>query len=746
MHLSIERSDVGRSVERLSAALFGPKRVAVVGASRDPKKIGHIVVDNLRKAGYPGEVIPVNPKGGMIAGAVAEESLTVAYERHGDIDLAVVAVPAPAVPAVAEEAGRIGVRALIVLSAGFKETGQEGREREAALVRAKSQYGMRVLGPNVIGVIDTHTPLNASFAADFPDAGEIAAVSQSGAVLLSMLDWAKREGMGFSRMLSIGNKADLDEADLLLLLEPDAQSRVILMYLEDVKDGRRFVDIARQVTTRKPIIVLKSGTSELGMRAALSHTGALAGSDRAYEAAFRRAGVIRARSMQELFDLAWAFRSPTRPMGRRVAVVTNAGGGGILTVDQLDREKLRMASLGQETIERLRTVLPPAASVLGPVDVLGDARADRYAAALQAVLADPGVDSAIVLLCPTAAAEPAATAQVIVDAQAAHPDKPLFAVLLGGAQMAEAEMILRRRRIPTYPFPERAVTALARLTAHALKGRAPASDAGDGPSDPGTDGRAADETFVDAASRATAIEVLQAVRADRRKALLSGEALRVLEAYGVPTAKAHLARSADEAAAFAQAIGGPVALKIASPSILHKTDIGGVKLGLRSAEAVRRAYAEIVDAAARRAPDAVVYGVEVQAMLPPGHEVFVGMMRDPTFGPLIVFGAGGVFVNVLEDVSCRLAEGLDRRVAAEMIGETKIYRILKGYRGAPPVDVAVLEALLVRVARLALDVDDLFEIDLNPVLASSEGVWAVDAKMTLHEGGSGQESGRAGDG
>ena len=702
---------------------FRPQAVAVVGASHVPGKIGHIVVRNLQESGYTGRIVPVNPKGGEIRGLPVAQSLSEAV-AEGPIDLVVIAVPAPAVVDVAEEAGRVGVRGLVVLSAGFRETGPEGARREAALLEVVRRHSMRLLGPNVVGVVDTHTPLNATFAEGFPNRGEVAFVSQSGALLLAIHDWARKEGMGFSRFLSLGNKTDLDESDALAALAEDPNTRVILLYLEDVRDGRRFLEAARRAVREKPVVVLKSGRSDAGARAAASHTGALAGSDRAYEAAFRQSGVLRVNSLEELFAAAWAFLSPRYPKGKKVAVLTNAGGGGILASDALAARGLELSSLSRNTIRELRETLPPEASALNPVDVLGDARADRYARAAEILACDPETDGILAIVCPTATAEPEKTAQVLAET-AARFDLPLTAAFMGGEAMEAGVRRLREARIPVYAFSEAAAEAWARLVAYGelrMRSQMP--------------------TLWDSSKRhqllgegdiRQAEEVFARVRAEGRRVLLSSEVLEVLAAFGIPGAPTRLARTAREAAAIAEEFGYPVALKIASPDILHKSDIGGVRLGLADAGAVQRAFREIVDAAAAHVPDAFLYGVEVQKMLARGHEVFVGGMRDPTFGPLLVVGMGGVFVNLLEDVAYRLVEPLTERDVEEIFRETRLYRLLRGFRGEPPADLASLHRIVARVAELLRELPDVFELDLNPVFASPDGAWVVDAKLTLRE-------------
>lgn len=698
--------------------LFRPQAVAVIGASADPAKLGHAVLRNLIRAGFPGRLLPVNPRVARIEGLPCYPTVGEAAAVAGPVDLAVIVVPARVVLETAEQCGRAGVRGLVVISAGFRETGREGAAAEARLVEICRHYGMRMLGPNCLGVMDTHTPLNASFAAGFPLRGELALVSQSGALCAAILDWSRQRGMGFSRFVSMGNKADLDETDLLAAAAADPGSRGVLCYIEDVRDGPRFLAAARAASARKPVVILKSGRSPAGARAASSHTGALAGSDRAYEAAFLQSGVLRAASMQELFDLAEAFARLPVPRGDRVAIVTNSGGPGILASDAVEQAGLRMAQLDRATVGRLGAVLPPEAALYNPVDLVGDADAERYAFALEVVGADPGVDLMLVMLTPTAVAEPVAVASAVAAARARLPRVPLAAAFMGGESVAPATPVLSAAGVPVYFAPERAVAALAGTVRYA-RARDRARSASGGPLPTG--------------DRAAVADVLASVRGERRAALLGSEAAAVARAYGIPAAATVLARTPDEAAAAAARLGAPCALKVASPKILHKTDVGGVRLGVRSPEEAAAAFVDILESVHRHLGPVPVHGVEVQAMAPPGRECIVGMSRDPTFGPLVMFGLGGIYVNLLQDVSFRLAHGLDLAEIDRQIAETRAYRLLRGARGEPPADLAAARDAIARVAALALDFPEIAELDMNPLLVyrQGEGALALDVKIVL---------------
>ncbi|MDI3269535.1 MAG: acetate--CoA ligase family protein [Bacillota bacterium] len=694
---------------------FSPRATAVVGASLNPRKVGHMVVQNLVQSGYRGKILPINPKGGQWDHLPIYPTLQAAKEAEGPIDLAVVAVPAEKVVQIAKEAGDAGVGGLLVLTAGFREIGPAGKEREEELLSVVRQYSMRLLGPNVVGTMDMHVPFNATFAAGFPPAGDVAFISQSGALLLAILDYALGTNLGFSRFASIGNKADVDETDLLENLLHHDQTRVILMYLEDIKRGPKFLQVASRVTREKPVVVLKSGRSAAGAKAAASHTGALAGSDRAYEAALRQSGVVRVDTMDELFLSAWAFRSPRYPKGKRVAILTNAGGGGILASDAVEKEQLQLAPLALDTKQKLRQFLPAESSVENPVDVLGDADAARYEKAFGLLTSDPHVDGLVVILCPADTADPQGTADVLLHKNPGN--FPVVAAFMGGEGVAEGAALLQKGGIPTYAFPEEAVGALARLYRYGFERQKEAADPLALPKG---------WSFPAAAQK-----VLEKAAGENRKVLLPAEALRVAESFGIPVAAARLATSAKEAGDAAETLGYPVALKISSPDILHKSDVGGVQLGLKDRRAVEKAYTAIMEGVERRVPGAALYGVEVQRMLPQGVEALVGMTRDPTFGPLLVVGLGGIFVNLLQEAAFRLVEIVTAGDLAQMIQETRLGTLLRGFRGSPPADEGAFLDLLQKVALMLQGFPQLLEMDLNPVLVGEKGAWVVDAKMTI---------------
>jgi len=694
-------------------ALFNPRSIAVIGASATEGKLGNDVVKNLIESEFEGRIYPVNPRGGEILGLKAYRSVS---EIGGRLDVAVIVIPAKYVLPVVEECGKKGVKALVVITAGFKEMGHEGQKAEKELIGIAEKHGMIVLGPNCLGIINTHSPYNASFAAGTPEKGTVAFASQSGALMTGILDWSLMEKIGFSKFVSLGNKAQLDEADFVEAFGRDPNTTFILLYIESVMNGRKFMDACRQVTPNKPVFVVKGGVSATGARAASSHTGSLAGSDTAYSVAFRQCGVMRADSISELFDVANVFDDCKLPKGNRVAVVTNAGGPGILTTDACEENGLQMAQFSQATIAALKNGLPPAASVYNPVDALGTAQPEDYAVCLEAVFKDENVDSVLVLLTPQAMTKETETAQILVEARKKYPGKPLLAVFMGGNAMIYPRIVLNEGGVPVFDFPDRAVNALAELYRYmvlrdSLREESPP------------------DFKVD---KKRVAKIIKSVREDNRQVMLGSEAHEIAEAYGIPVARIRLATSAQEAREIATKLGFPVVLKIASPDIIHKTDIGGIQVGLRDEDEVENAFLGILDNVRTHMPRAVIYGVDVQEMAVKGKELIIGCSQDIQFGPLLMFGAGGIYVNFLKDVSFRLAP-LTRKDVAELIAETKMGTLLKGVRGEEPSDIEAIEDTVLRISKLVTDFEDIVELDINPAFAyeRGKGISAVDVKITI---------------
>ena len=692
--------------------MFKPESVAVIGASNTPGKVGYIIVDNLINDGFKGEIYPVNPKGGEILGKKAYKNIT---EIPGDVDLAIITIPSPLVNPAVKECGEKGVKNMVVITAGFKEVGGEGAKLEAELTALGEEYGINIIGPNSLGITDSHTPLNGSFSQMMPPTGNIAFISQSGAMMVAIIDWSVTSGIGFSKVISLGNKAGVTEIELLEYLAEDDETAVIICYLESISDDEDFVRTMRKTAVKKPIIILKSGSSSAGAEAASSHTGALAGSDLAFDTAFHQSGIMRVETMAELFDLGLAFSKAPLPKGDHVAIITNAGGGGVLTVDAMEKAGLELVQFDEETTAKLKECVTEEGSAKNPIDVLGDAPVSRYKESLEIVLAHDEVDSLIIMVCPTASADPDGIAQAILEERKEF-DKPIIVVNMGGPSFEAANEALRANGVPTYVFPETAVTALEAMTRYAK-----------------LEDRQYDDVIesIDDVDKDAVKAIFDKVTADGRDTLLGSEAYAVAEAYGISAAPIKLSTSADEAAELAKDMEFPVVLKIASDKILHKSDIGGVKVGIENEEEAKAAYDEIIANAKAAHPDIIPDGVEVQKMMDSGEEVIVGMIKDKQFGPMIAFGMGGIYVNLIEDVAFNLAKGMSSQEIDEQIEKTKVSELLKGYRGEAPCDIEEVKEAIKRVARLTLDFPEITELDINPIFVYEEGSSALDIKIKL---------------
>ncbi len=692
-------------------AFFYPDTVAVIGASGTPGKVGHTVVSNMVEAGYSGKLYPVNPKGGEIMG---RQVVTEISSLPRGLDLAVISVPRKFVLPSIEELGAIGAKSVIVITAGFKEVGKEGYYLEQEMIELVDRHGMVLLGPNCLGMMNTGHGVNASFAAGQPSPGNIAFFSQSGALCVAILDWAVGENIGFSKFVSLGNKAVLNEAGMLEYLGEDPESDVILGYIENVDHGQEFLKQAGKISRQKPVIMIKSGTTAAGAKAASSHTGAIAGSDQAYTAAFRKSGVIRVGNVEALFNLAQAFSTQPLPIGPNLAIVTNSGGPGILAADACENSRLNMAALSAETIQKMQEFLPSYAALYNPVDIIGDADAKRYRKTLEVVLADRMVHAVLVLLSPTATVEIEGTARAVVDL-ARKSRKPVFGCFMGKKRIEVGRRILQEAGIPCYAFPVPAIASIESMYNYFLWKNKPIADLVEMERDP-----------------ERAAKVVNEAEAKGENEIVEFQAQEVLKAYGLPTPKTRLARSSDEAVAAADEFGYPVVLKIASPQISHKSDVGGVKVGLADAKAVRAAFWDITSRAQRMRADAYIAGCLVQEMAPRGaKEIIIGFKRDEQFGPLVMFGLGGIYVEILKDIAFRLAP-VSRPDAFEMIREIKSYMLLKGVRGEPPVDFKAIEDIILSMSALAMDFPQIWEAEFNPVLVSDKGAVVADVRMTLH--------------
>ncbi|MBI9080307.1 MAG: acetate--CoA ligase family protein [Pseudodesulfovibrio sp.] len=692
-------------------AFFYPETVAVIGASSSSGKVGNTIMSNMIGAGYRGKLYPVNPKGGEIEGLAV---VTEIADLPRGLDLGVISVPRQLVLSSLEALAEIGTKAVIVITAGFKEVGKDGYLLEQDIAALCKKHDIALLGPNCLGMMNTAKGVNASFAAGHPQPGSIAFFSQSGALCVAILDWALGENVGFSKFISLGNKAVLDEADMLEYLNKDEDTKVILGYIENVERGEAFLKQARKACLNKPVIMIKSGTTAAGAKAASSHTGAIAGSDQAYAAAFRQSGIIRVDDVATLFNLAQAFSSQPLPKGPNLAVVTNSGGPGILAADAADRSSLTMAALSQKTIQRLQAFLPSYAAFYNPVDIVGDADAKRYRQALDVVAEDPLVHSIMVLLTPTASVEIEETAKAVIHT-ARKCGKPVFACFMGKTRVKAARQMLMEAGIPCYAFPESAVHSIETMYEYYLWKNRP------------------DPKYVKiTGDRELALKVIRAHERRNEPEIVEFEAQEVLKAYGLPTPQTILARTSDEAVAAAEEIGYPVVLKIASPDISHKTDVGGVKVNLKNATEVMNSFKDITARVQRMRQDAYIAGCLVQEMAPPGvREVIIGFKRDEQFGPMLMFGLGGVYVEIMKDISFKLAP-LSRQDAFEIVREIKSYMLLKGLRGEQPVNFEALEEIILTMSQLAIDLPQVWEAEFNPVLVNHEKAIVADVRMTLH--------------
>jgi len=693
-------------------SILRPRSIAVIGASRHPNTIGYQILDNLIRYGFTGPLYPVNPKAEVIHSIRAYPSVSAIPDP---VELAIVVVPKDLVLAAAEECGKKGVKGLVVITAGFAEVGGEGVERERRLVEVVRRYGMRMVGPNCMGVLNSapEFSMNATFAPTMPPYGPVGFISQSGAMGLSILDYAEELGIGIHQFVSVGNKADVSGNDLLLYWADDPEIRVILMYLESFGNARRFFQIARKLTRRKPIFVVKAGRTAAGARAASSHTAALAGTDLAADALMEQCGVVRAQTVEELFDYAMAFPRLPLPKGDRVAIISNAGGPGIILADACESAGLRVAELAPETQAAIRAQVPEEAAVRNPVDLIASATAETFGNVVSLVLQDPNIDAMIVSVAPPPLKGQAGdVAEAIVQATAARRDIPVMAVLLGRQGVSAGMRNLLRAGMPGYIFPESAARALAAMNRYRKWLERPEGTELHFPADV-----------------ARVAEIVDRARMERREKLSETEALEVLDAYGIPTVPWRQVSSEDEAVAAARDLGHPIVLKVISRSIVHKSDVGGVVVGLDSEREVREGYRRMLQRVHERAGVAAE-AVLVQRMIPGGRETIVGSARDPRAGPLIMFGLGGVAVEVLKDVVFRVHPLTDVD-AREMVRAIRGYPLLEGVRGEAAVDVVALEEILQRVSQLVGEHEAILDMDINPLVAFPDRALALDARFRI---------------
>ena len=699
-------------------AIFAPKNVAVVGATEKIGSVGRTVLWNLISNPFGGTVFPINPNRPGVLGIKAYPSISAVPDQ---VDLAVIVTPAPTVPGIIGQCVDAGVKGAIVISAGFKEIGEEGAKLEQQMLEHARRGNMRIIGPNCLGVMSTATGLNATFASAMARPGNVGFLTQSGALATAVLDWSFRENVGFSAFVSIGSMLDIGWGDLIYHLGDDPRTESIVIYMESIGDARSFLSAAREVALIKPIIVIKPGRTEGAARAAASHTGSLTGSDEVLEAAFRRCGVLRVASISDLFYMAEVLSKQPRPAGPRLTILTNAGGPGVIATDALIVEKGELTELSAETMAALNQVLPPQWSHNNPVDVLGDASPDRYAQALEITAKDPNSDGLLVILTPQAMTDPTETAERIKK-YATATGKPIIASWMGGTSIEAGEAILNHANIPTFAYPDTAARVFDYMWRYAYNLRGIYET----PMLPETGSEGAPD-------RARAEQLIQKVRDSGRTILTEFESKELLAAYGIPTVDTRIAKSEIGAVQIASEIGFPVVLKLYSETITHKTDVGGVQLNLTDATAVRHAYRAIEASVKEKAGAQHFQGVTVQQMIKlDGYELIIGASIDAQFGPVLLFGSGGQLVEVFKDRALALPP-LNTTLARRMMEQTIIYKALKGVRGRKPVDLAALELLMVRFSQLVVEQRWIKEIDINPLLASPERLLALDARVVVHE-------------
>ncbi|MGB9713702.1 MAG: acetate--CoA ligase alpha subunit [Candidatus Bathyarchaeales archaeon] len=697
--------------------IFNPKSVAVIGASDEEGSVGRALMKNFLESGFKGKVYPVNIRKTEILGLKAYQTVGQIPEP---VDLAVIATPAKTVPEVVEQCGKAGIKGVIIISAGFKEIGPEGKALEDRILEIKRQYDLRILGPNCLGVIRPSISLNATFINAMPKPGNVAFISQSGALGSAILDWAIHENIGFSNFVSVGSMIDVDFGDLIDYFGTDPKTRSILLYIEGITNARKFMSAARHFARTKPIIVVKAGKFAESAKAAASHTGALTGEDLTYDAAFKRAGMVRVEEIADLFNCAAVLGMQPLPKGPNLAIITNAGGPGVMATDALISRGGKLAKLSPKTMETLNSILPHYWSKGNPIDILGDARADRYKAVLEACIEDENVDGILLIYTSQAVAEPVEIAKSIVEVckNKRYLNKTILTSFMGHGAVEEANRIFNENNIPTYSTPEQAVKTYLYMYQYKrnleLLYETP------------------EELPVDAASPTRPILTLMRNAALEGRILLTeAEAKKILEYYEFPVVKTFVAKTAEEAVMLAKQIGYPVVLKILSPQIIHKSDAGGVALNLTCDSEVEQAFENIVKRAKEYNPNAEITGVTVQPMIKrSGYEIIIGSKKDAIFGPVILFGMGGVGVELFKDFAIGLPP-LNQTLARRLMEETKVYQLLKGYRNMPPANLKLLEEILVRFSQMLVDFPQLVEVDINPLLIDEKEAFILDARILI---------------
>ncbi len=695
--------------------IFKPKSIAVIGASNTLGSAGYRIFRNLIGSGYEGIVYPVNPNRESIQGVQA-------YPSVDDLpkvpDLALIATPSKTVPSIVEQCGKSGIHGIVIISAGFKEIGEEGKKLEQQLLEIKNKYGLRIVGPNCVGIILPYLHLNATFASAIPEKGNIALFSQSGAICGAILDWAEAAKVGFSSFVSVGSMLDVDFGDLIDYFGMDIHTRSIVLYIENITTARKFMSAARSFARSKPVIVIKAGRFEEGAKAASSHTGAMAGEDDIYDAAFRRAGAVRVMEITDLFNVSSILAKQPRPTGPNIAIITNAGGPGVLTTDSIIEKGGKLAKLSAETIEKLNEVLPAHWSKANPIDIIGDADEDRYQKAMEICLEDPYIDGLLVLSVPQVMADPKKLADRIIDISR-KTTKPILTSFIGEESVYHARQLLNRNNVPSYASPEEAVQSYMYLYQYArsldLLYETP------------------EEISIDIKDthRQLVERILDDALSKNRTLLNESESKTFLELYGIPTTKPMIAATPDKAVEIANQIGHPVVMKILSPQITHKSDVGGVALNLSCDDQIRDTFEQMIQRAQQKKPDAEIHGVTVQKMIETkGHELILGSKKDSVFGTTILFGLGGIYTELFKDKSIGFPP-LNQVLAHRILEKTKAFRLLKGFRGLPPVDINKIEEIMIKFSQMLIDHPEIKEVDINPLIVSEKDIVAVDARIIL---------------
>ena len=705
------------STPRPLSAIFSPQSVALIGATDNPTSVSKTILDNLMKGGFPGPIYPVNPKRPTVLGLKAYPSITAIPAK---VDLAVICTPPASVPGIVKDCGIAGVKGLIIITAGFKEIGAPGVELERQVLEEATKAGIRIIGPNCLGVMVPSARLNASFAPAMARTGSVGFISQSGALGAAILDWSLKENVGFSAFLSLGSMLDVNWGDLIQHLGDDPNTKSIVIYMESIGNARAFLSAAREVALTKPIIIIKPGRTAAAAKAAASHTGSLTGSDEVLQAAFQRVGVLRVEAMSELFDMAEVLAKQPHPLGPRLAIVTNAGGPGVLATDMLISSGAQLADLAPETMAAYNKILPPFWSHNNPVDIIGDAKPELYAKALEVAAKDPNTDGILVILTPQSVTDPTGTAECLKP-YAHIPNKPVIASWMGADIVAKGEEILNEAQIPTFKYPDRAAKAFYYMWRYSENLR----QLYETPAMP-------DDAHGEI-DREKAAAIIAEVRKAGRTILTEFESKKLLAAYGIPIVETHIALTESDAVKEAARLGFPVVLKLYSETITHKTDVGGVQLNLRTASAVRQAWKAIESSCTKKVGKEHFLGVTVQPMIKlEGYEIIIGSSIDSQFGPVLLFGTGGQLVEVYKDRALGLPP-LNATLARRMMERTKIFTALKGVRGRKSANIAALEQLLVRFSQLVVEQPWISELDINPLLVSAERIYALDGRVVLHD-------------